>query len=297
MLLPKGFHQLDTSVWTLFLRPDATASIGDIVLVGGPQPRDSLRVHAFRHRAFLARGACAQPSHMSLPGLGSLNPQDVHLPDAACSALISRTDALNSARQEEQRCIFVSFGPPHEMPRPDTASSVLIARCASLNLSPQELHRCVSVSFGLPHNAESLLDSHPSHPLVRCFRHVITSINALTTKGFHGPPVSVSDHEARDPRLVAGFCRSAQRKRKAWLPLRSGPDPEAWSAPSRQAQADSQCQPTKAELEEVTTFPAGMTPDDLAPALPMSVAMHAPGTRQGQMCGIFLYSCTHAGSS
>lgn len=119
-------------------------------LVDGP------RVHAFRLRSVLALAAAAraQLSHMSLPGLAGVDPQEVHVPDATRSFLILRADALSPDRQELQRCVFVSFGPPHAMQMPDASSLARIARCDALNLSPQVLQRCVSVSFGPPHKLQ-----------------------------------------------------------------------------------------------------------------------------------------------
>lgn len=90
--------------------------------------------------------------HVRLPGLAGVDPQDKHIPDATRSSFIFCTGALSLERQELQRCVFVSLGPPHEMQMPDATSSALMARCDELNLSPQTLQRCVSVSvsFGPP---------------------------------------------------------------------------------------------------------------------------------------------------
>lgn len=114
------------------------------------------QLHTARFRAFLDRAAAAraQLSHMSLPCLAGVDPQYVQIPDATRSSLIIRADALSLERQELQRCVFVSFGPPHEMQIPDASSSALIARSEALILSPHVLQRCMSVSFGPPHEMQ-----------------------------------------------------------------------------------------------------------------------------------------------
>ena len=89
--------------------------------------------HTARSRAFLARAAAAraQLSHVSLPCLAGVAPHVL------------------------QRCVSVSFGPPHKMQRPNAARSACFVRFNALCSERQELQRIALVSVGMPHAMQS----------------------------------------------------------------------------------------------------------------------------------------------